>query len=426
MKDLQTKGTGNSRFLKTSLAEGITWEQALAMLRAGTFPVDFNGFNQEGIETLGTLMKKSNILTDELATALGLTQDDPTILDVFTKLKELVATAQSTANSAKTTANAALPKSGGTMTGNLVLKGDPTSNLMAATKQYVDSSGTPAELRVTTNAGVTVTASLSGKTVSATADSSGLAILKIPGFGTWTVSATINGVSISIDYEIKAIAQYELALSTDLETAGWDVIDSISKSGNAASIWSVGDKKTINIDGTDYQFQIIGFNHDTKTAGGTAGITFQMVDCMNATAQMNSSNTNSGGWTSCAMRTSVLNSIFSSLPADLQKAIKAVNKLTSAGNQSATINTTSDKLFLLSEVEIFGSTTYSKSGEGSQYAYYKAGNSKVKKVNGSASYWWERSPYGSYSTHFCNVYSNGNADYNSASNSYGVAFGFCI
>lgn len=54
MKDLQTKGTGNSRFLKTSLAEGITWEQALAMLRAGTFPVDFNGFNQEGIETLGT------------------------------------------------------------------------------------------------------------------------------------------------------------------------------------------------------------------------------------------------------------------------------------------------------------------------------------------------------------------------------------
>lgn len=371
-------------------------------------------------------MKKSNILTDELATALGLTQDDPTILDVFTKLKELVATAQSTANSAKTTANAALPKSGGTMTGNLVLKGDPTSNLMAATKQYVDSSGTPAELRVTTNAGVTVTASLSGKTVSATADSSGLAILKIPGFGTWTVSATINGVSISIDYEIKAIAQYELALSTDLETAGWDVIDSISKSGNAASIWSVGDKKTINIDGTDYQFQIIGFNHDTKTAGGTAGITFQMVDCMNATAQMNSSNTNSGGWTSCAMRTSVLNSIFSSLPADLQKAIKAVNKLTSAGNQSATINTTSDKLFLLSEVEIFGSTTYSKSGEGSQYAYYKAGNSKVKKVNGSASYWWERSPYGSYSTHFCNVYSNGNADYNSASNSYGVTFGFCI
>lgn len=37
-------------------------------------------------------------------------------------------------------ANAALPKSGGTMTGNLTLKGDPTSNLHAATKQYVDNA----------------------------------------------------------------------------------------------------------------------------------------------------------------------------------------------------------------------------------------------------------------------------------------------
>ena len=126
------------------------------------------------------------------------------------------------------------------------------------------------------------------------------------------------------------------------------------------------------------------------------------------------------------MRNSVLSSILSSLPADLQKVIKNVNKPTSAGNQSANINTTSDKLFLLSEVEIFGSTTYSKSGEGSQYAYYKAGNSKVKKVNGSASYWWERSPDGSYSTSFCSVDSNGSANFTSASYSNGVAFGFCI
>ena len=77
-----------------------------------------------------------------------------------------------------------------------------------------------AQILVTTSPNTKVTASLNGKTVSATSDSSGLAILKIPGFGTWTVSATINGVSISIDYEIKAIAQYELALYTDLETAG--------------------------------------------------------------------------------------------------------------------------------------------------------------------------------------------------------------
>lgn len=427
MKDLQTKGTGNSRFLKTSLAEGITWEQALAMLRAGTFPVDFNGFNQEGIETLGTLMKKSNILTDELATALGLTQDDPTILDVFTKLKELVATAQSTANSAKTTANAALPKSGGTMTGNLVLKGDPTSNLMAATKQYVDSSSPPAIVTVTTIPGSScVLASGSTTVASGTADSSGKCVLSVKSLGDYTLTCTYAGTSWSQNVRVPYIGLIDVAASPSLEEASWDFINTLSENGMASSVFSVGDKKTVAIDGVNYQVQIIGFDHDTKASGGKAGITFQLVDCLNSTYQMNSSNTNSGGWTSCAMRSSTMATLLTKLPSALQNVIKAVNKLTSAGNQSAAINTTSDKLFLLSEVEIFGSTTYSKSGEGSQYAYYKAGNSKVKKVNGSASFWWGRSPGGSSSAGFCGVGSGGGADIGGASYSFGVAFGFCI
>ena len=149
---------------------------------------------------------------------------------------------------------------------------------------------------------------------------------------------------------------------------------------------------------------------------------------MNNATFMNNSETNRGGWTSCEMRTSKLNSIFSSLPADLRNVIKAVNKLTSAGSRSATINTTSDKLFLLSEVEIYGSTTHSKSGEGSQYAYYKAGNSRSKKSNGSVIEWWERSPYGSDSTSFCSVSNlSGNiATYSPADAGRGVAFGFCV
>ena len=43
------------------------------------------------------------------------------------------------AAAAQTTADAAVPKSGGTMTGYLTLNGDPTSNLHAATKQYADT-----------------------------------------------------------------------------------------------------------------------------------------------------------------------------------------------------------------------------------------------------------------------------------------------
>ena len=283
------------------------------------------------------------------------------------------------------------------------------------------------QILVTTVPNTEVTASLNGKTVRATSDSSGLAILKIPGFGTWTVSATIDGAFISASCEIKAIAQYELSLVPDLETASWDIIDTISKNGNAASVWSVGDKKTVNIGGTNYQVQIIGFDHDTKTSGGKAGITFQLVDCLYSAYQMNSSDTNSGGWTRCAMRISTMATLLTNLPSALQNVIKAVNKLTSAGNMSSTINTTSDKLFLLSEVEIFGSTINSESGEGSQYAYYKAGNSKVKKVNGSASIWWERSPVRIKGNSFCRVSRDGKSEqYSSASLSEYVAFGFCV
>ena len=283
-----------------------------------------------------------------------------------------------------------------------------------------------AQILVTTIPNTEVTASLNGKTVSTTSDSFGLAILKIPGFGTWTISVSVYGLSISKSCTIKAISQYELALLPDLESSSWDDISSISERGVAASVWNVGDKKTVNIDGTNYQFQIIGFNHDTKTAGGTAGITFQLVNCLDSKYQMNSSDTNSGGWTSCAMRSSTMATLLTKLPSALQNVIKAVNKLTSAGSQSATINTTSDKLFLLSEVEIFGSITYSKPGEGSQYAYYKAGNSTIKSVYGYASGWWGRSPRGDANNYFCMAADSGVSHFNNASNTQGLSFCFCV
>lgn len=44
-------------------------------------------------------------------------------------------------------------------------------------------------------------------------------------------------------------------------------------------------------------------------------------------------------------------------------------------------------------------------------------------VASAASNWWERSPNGSNSTNFCNVNSDGNANYYYASDSFGVSFG---
>ena len=206
----------------------------------------------------------------------------------------------------------------------------------------------------------------------------------------------------------------------------WEQIIAACQKKIIPTTWKVGDQKAMTIGGTDYLIDIIGINHDTYAAGGKAPLTFQLHDCYADKKAMNSSNTNSGGWTSCAMRSTHLPAILALMPTEVKNGIREVNKLTSAGNKSSTINTTADKLFLLSEVEIFGSTTYSAAGEGTQYDYYKAGNSKVKKRSGSAAYWWERSPYAGDSTRFCLVRSNGNADFNSASLADGVAFCFCF
>lgn len=119
--------------------------------------------------------------------------------------------------------------------------------------------------------------------------------------------------------------------------------------------------------------------------------------------------------------------LLNQLPTALKNVLKSVNKLSGTGGGSTSgTQTTHDKLFLLSEVEIFGTTTYSVPGEGTQYAYYKAGNTKVKKVNGSANDWWERSPLSGSTNTFCYVSNGGTADYNFASFSYGVSFGFCV
>lgn len=214
----------------------------------------------------------------------------------------------------------------------------------------------------------------------------------------------------------------------------WEQIKAIAESGNAEAYFSVGDEKTITLStGEQVTLVILGFNHDDITGGGKAGITFGMKNLLATKYPMNSSSSNSGGWDKAVMRTSTMKTLLGQLPTDLQEAIKSVDKKASAGAQSTTITTSSDKLFLLSEIEVFGTTTYSVTGEGTQYAYYRdianTASARIKKLSngsGSADGWWLRSPSAGYSTYLCVVYGVGNADYFSASVSAGVAFGFCV
>ncbi len=207
----------------------------------------------------------------------------------------------------------------------------------------------------------------------------------------------------------------------------WAAIIDACHKNQVPDTWAVGNQKVMTIFGTDFVIDIIGKGHDDYSDdSGKAPLTFQMHDCYEYSFAMNRSNPNTPGWASCAMRSTSLPTLLSWMPTEVQNGIREVNKLTSAGSQSATINTTVDKLFLLSEIEIFGSVSYSKSGEGTQYAYYKAGNSKIKYQNGRAIQWWGRSLNSSDSTRFCGVRSIGSADSFSQNDKIGVAFGFCF
>lgn len=286
-----------------------------------------------------------------------------------------------------------------------------------------------ATITVTVESGASVVLKKNGTTLQ-TKTSTGTVVFTVTETGTYTIVATKNGQTTSGSVNVvSSTTSYALTLSflnDNFANNSWASIIAACHSGSVPSTWVVGNSKTMTINGASYQVDIIGKNHDAYTAGGKAPLTFQLHDCYAATEAMNSSDTNSGGWKNSAMRTTHLPAILALMPTEVQNGIREVSKKASVGGASSTIETVSDKLFLLSEVEIFGSTSYSAAGEGTQYDYYKAGNSKVKKRNGSADYWWERSPLDTSSTYFCLVNSNGTANAYHASGAGGVAFGFCF
>lgn len=297
---------------------------------------------------------------------------------------------------------------------------------ISPTSMTLDTSATSKVITVTRSGTGAISAQSSAQTVASVSVSGN----QVTVTGLQNGSATIT-VSVAADTNYTAPANKTCSVTVSLlednfADNDWADIIAACQSGSVPASWVVGNHKNMTINGQQYRIDIIGKNHDTYASGGTAPLTFQMHDCYTETKQMNSSNTNSGGWQNSAMRTTHLPAILNMMPAEVKAAIRDVQKKSSAGNQSSSIQTTNDKLFLLSEIEIFGSTTYSFAGEGKQYDYYKAGNSKVKNLSGSAYNWWERSPYSSTSTAFCSVNSSGNATADSASYSYGVAFGFCF
>ena len=210
----------------------------------------------------------------------------------------------------------------------------------------------------------------------------------------------------------------------------WSTIISGAERGQIP-ISCIGAEKTITIVGETYNVVLIGVNHDDLLGGGKANTTWQLKNCYNTIYPMNSTNTNKGGYESSEMHTTHLPSIFNQIQLDVKNAIKSVIKKTSKGNKSNIIVDTNCNLFLLSEIEIFGETHYSASGEGTQYIYWSQHDNnkdRRKEFQNNSAYqsWLERSPYVPNSNNFCYVYAAGYESFGSANSSKGISFAFCI
>lgn len=215
---------------------------------------------------------------------------------------------------------------------------------------------------------------------------------------------------------------------TTLANATWAQIKAVADAGLASEYWAVGDTKDIVVSGETLTMEIVGFDHDDLPNGGKAGITFGTKNLMANERTMNSTNTNVDGFTGTDMYAWLQGELFSSLPSDLQSVIETVNKKTSAGNMSDTINTNAMKIFLFSEVELFGSVIESKIGEGSLYSHFSIASNRVKysNVSGYVYEWWERSPAAYNAASFCSVSEGGGANASGPTYSMGVCFGFCV
>ena len=205
----------------------------------------------------------------------------------------------------------------------------------------------------------------------------------------------------------------------------WDAIIEACAGNSVPESWKVGDKKKMTIGGQEYQIAIIGKNHDDYTAGGKAPLTFQVAEVC-GTAKMNATQTNTTGWSGSAMRNTTMPEIFKTMPSYVQDAIKEVKKETLNGSRDG-LETTSDKLFLLSEVEVNGSVYFSNNfAEGSRYAYYTDLNSMIMNSNGKPATWWLRGPGKSNAIGYTQIIQSGYMANGSAEYACGVVFGFCF
>ena len=328
-------------------------------------------------------------------------------------------------------------------TNSLTIDANSTTGSFTVTR-----AGDGAISATSSNTGV-ATVSVSGNTVTVTKVGQGSATITIsvaegtihtaPASKTCTVTtsfitastAAISGVNytsgLPTDWNImKEIAKIisEASNSINANTTGSVYV-------NNGNMWAykITPGDTINVNNDTYA--VMGFNNFALTNQNhygwtltTAGLTFGAVDCV-GNYPMNSTDTNSGGWGGCLMRTSTMPTLQNGMPGTLaQVKVPYVDY-----NNQSTILYSDDYLFLPAEREVAGTHIACPVAEANaltQFAYYKNGGSQIKHLSGSAVRWWLRSVRDIHSGSFCYMDTSSFVNSAPASNSRGVAPCFCV
>ena len=210
-------------------------------------------------------------------------------------------------------------------------------------------------------------------------------------------------------------------------TDSWMTIVKAVKSGNISK-YNVGDTKTVNL-GTYGTHTLRVANISKSDSCGNSGYSesgcgfvIEFADII-TNRVINSTSTTRGSWSATTIRTFVNNDIYNLLPTDLKNGILNTNVITGHGNSESNNSTSTDKLYLLSPIEIYGSvsTSYDSAiNVTNQLDYYKQNNVSLKSYDsaikntvvsggtGSANAWWTRTPAQIMDGQFMMVTNTGN------------------
>ena len=214
-----------------------------------------------------------------------------------------------------------------------------------------------------------------------------------------------------------------------LDNMPWRSLKGLGK--YAADFLQLGDYRNVVLkNGAQVQFRIIGFNHDKTSDGSLVPISWEMVDCLPNTYPWNRRDTNEGSWEATQIRHRLNDAdgdIHRLIPDEILDIVTPVIKQTAdVYTGENRIIETLDSFWIKSEKELYGRNIYSAPGEGHWYEWYRQEDVAWFKLrNGNPEYTMLRSPRSGGSNRFCRVNSDGGAGRDTATGSFGVAFGFC-